>query len=236
MDSHTIDRPALQPRADWSRLMPPGLLHELQDNALLRDCRAGTAPMSLLRRLLVQHQHYSCHFTRYLCAAMSSVAEPRALQQLTHNLIEELGLDQPGRVTHAELFRRCMAACGARPGSEAALPETEALVAAMYWHCRSGDALRGMAALCLGAEAIVPTLYGSLMQGLYAVGATTEDLEFFRLHVEEDEEHALVMARLIDDALQQQPERIAEVHEVATEMVRLRLAMLDAVADTLGSR
>lgn len=213
----------------WESLVPPGLLRTLHDHPFLRRSRGGQAGLPLLRSLLIQHAYYTEHFTRYLCALMSRLPQGDDVRALAANLIEETGLDRPSAVTHAALFRQSLAAIGAAPHSAPPLPETRELIEAMYGYCRAHDPLEGLAAMCLGAEAIVPTLYGAILDGLRHAGIDEADLYFFVLHVGEDEAHALVMRGIIDRLLLERPHRLAKVQAVAEDMVRLRMALLDAV-------
>lgn len=217
------------PPALWDDLFPPGLLQELERHAFLRRCRDDANAVELLRAFLVQHSYYSENFTRYLCALMSRMPSNEDVRALAANLIEETGLDRPDAVTHAELYRRCLNELGVRPRSAPILPETSALIESMFHYCRSPDPLEGLAALCLGAEAIVPTLYGGLLDGLRRAGYSDRQLHFFVLHVSEDEGHALVMREIINRLLQDRPHRRAKVLAVGEDMVRLRMGLLDAV-------
>ncbi|WP_223620829.1 iron-containing redox enzyme family protein [Lysobacter sp. ESA13C] len=217
------------PPALWDDLFPPGLLLELERHPFLRRCREGERALEMLRAFLVQHSYYSENFTRYLCALMSRMPSNEDVRALAMNLVEETGLDRPHAVTHAELYRRCLGEISVQPRSAPILGETTALIESMFHYCRSPDPLDGLAALCLGAEAIVPTLYGGILDGLRAAGYSNEQLHFFVLHVSEDEDHALVMRDIINRLLQDHPHRRAKVVAVGEDMIRLRMSLLDAV-------
>lgn len=213
----------------WDDLFPPGLITELERHSFLRLCHSGKATLPLLRAFLVQHSYYSEKFTRYLCALMSHLPNADDVRALAVNLVEETGLDRADAVTHAELYRRCLAEVGVTPYSQPMLPETGALIDSMFNYCRAHDPLEGLAALCLGAEAIVPTLYGGILKGLRKAGFNDHQLYFFVLHVSEDEAHALVMRDIINRLLKERPHRRAKVLAISEDMVRIRMAMLDAV-------
>lgn len=217
------------PPALWDDLFPPGLLQELERHPFLRRCREDGRALDMLRAFLVQHSYYSENFTRYLCALMSRMPNNDDVRALAMNLVEETGLDRPNAVTHAELYRRCLGELGVQPRSAPILAETSALIENMFHYCRSPDPLEGLAALCLGAEAIVPTLYGGILDGLRAAGYSDEQLYFFVLHVSEDEAHALVMRDIINRLLRDHPHRRAKVMAVGEDMIRLRMGLLDAV-------
>src|SRR5437870_5691333 len=85
----------------WSDLFPLGLLDELRMHPFLAACRNHTISEEALQQFLVQHQYYSRHFTRYLCAMMASLPSTDDVRELSKNLVEETGLDTPGGITHA---------------------------------------------------------------------------------------------------------------------------------------
>jgi pyrroloquinoline-quinone synthase len=217
----------------WDNLFPPGLLLELREQPFLRACREGGVDIDMLRRFLVQQHYYSQYFTRYLCATMASLTESADVHALAENLFEEMGLNEENAVTHAELYQQCMRAAGARPASEPMLPETRNLIDTMFRYCRSGDALEGLAALCLGAEAIVPEIYEPVLIALRRAGVPADGVRFFVLHVAEDEAHAIVMRRIIDRTVAKYSHRRAKVIAIGEDIVRLRMAILQAVYDNV---
>ncbi|MGZ2747295.1 AMP-binding protein [Burkholderia stagnalis] len=210
----------------WADVFPAGLLEELSANPFLAACRAGTVSDAQLRGFLIQHHHYSQYFTRYLCSLMGSLTDLGEFKALSHNLAEELSGDDTDQVSHAELYREAMDELGAVPRSLPVLSSTRALIDTMFRYCRGGDALDGLAALCLGAEAIVPIVYGPILDALRHRHAPARALRFFQIHVEEDEQHAIVMREIIDRMLAERPYLRARVVAVGEEMVRLRMAML----------
>jgi pyrroloquinoline-quinone synthase len=193
------------------------------------ECRNGAVSLATLRRFLAQHHYYSRNFTRYLCAMMSSLPNSADIRELANNLVEEMGLDKPGAVTHADLYQQALESCWVIPGSDPILPATTELIETMFSYCRSRDPIDGLSALCLGAEAIVPTLYGSLLAGLRNAGITGPGLYFFELHVSEDEGHAMTLRNIIQRLIVERPQRRMKVLAIAAEMVALRMAVLDAI-------
>ncbi|MFK3792510.1 AMP-binding protein [Pseudomonas piscis] len=210
----------------WVDMFPAGLLEDLSANPFLAACRAGTVSEAQLRGFLIQHHHYSQYFTRYLCSLMGSLTDLGEFKALSHNLAEELSGNDTDQVSHAELYREAMDELGAVPRSLPVLSSTRALIDAMFRYCRGADPLDGLAALCLGAEAIVPIVYGPILDALRHRHASTRALRFFQIHVEEDEQHAIVMREIIDRMICERPYLRARVVAVGEEMVRLRMAML----------
>ncbi|MQL50508.1 DUF3050 domain-containing protein [Photorhabdus khanii] len=211
----------------WEDIFSKELLEELNSNIFLVACRSGQANQSLLRKFMIQHHYYSQYFTRYLCSLMGGLADQKDFVSLSHNLLEELTGTDAAKISHAELYKKAMAAINAVPKSDAILKSTQQLIDAMFRHCRSDDSLRGLAALCLGAEAIVPLVYGPILDALRSIKASDDALYFFKIHVEEDEDHAIVMRKIIDRMIEENPHRRADVIAVGEEMVRFRMAMLN---------
>lgn len=210
----------------WTDLFPEGLLGQLKANPFLVACRNGAVSVDQLRHFLIQHHYYSQYFTRYLCALMGSLTDQREFKDLSHNLTEELSGGDSVDISHAELYRRGMDLMAAVPRSRPLLEGTRQLIDAMFRHCRSSDPLDGLAALCLGAEAIVPLIYGPVLDALRSHNAPAEAEHFFVLHIEEDEEHAIVMRDIIDRMLGERPYLRSRVIAIGEEMIHLRMDML----------
>jgi acyl-coenzyme A synthetase/AMP-(fatty) acid ligase/pyrroloquinoline quinone (PQQ) biosynthesis protein C len=210
----------------WQDVFPPGLLADLNSNAFLVACRTGRVSADLLRDFLIQHQYYSQYFTRYLCALMGSMTDIGEFRALAENLSEELSGGDTHHISHAELYRQAMDAMQAVPRSRPILASTQKLIDTMFRYCRSPDPLDGLAAMCLGAEAIVPIIYTPILDAMHHLGAPDAARLFFKIHVEEDEEHAIVMRRIIDRMLAERPYFRARVIAIGEDMVRARMAML----------
>ncbi|WP_374347109.1 iron-containing redox enzyme family protein [Chitinimonas sp.] len=212
--------------ADW--LKEQDLLG-LLEHPLLQALANGEACLATLKSLLLQHSHYSRHFTRYLCALMGQLDEADDVLALMENMREEMGVDGVSRVTHAEMFQRTLSMLGLAPVDEAPLPETLAMVDTMMAHCQDRDALCGLAAMCLGAEAIVPLIYRPILQALQHFGYGKEATEFFSLHIEEDEDHALTMLTIMQRLTQGDDARRSLAARIGSELIARRIAMFDAI-------
>ncbi len=210
----------------WQDLFPGGLLDRLNANPFLTACRQGTAGEKHLRSFLIQHQYYSQYFTRYLCTLMGNLIEQGEFVALSKNLSDEVSGGDRMNTSHVELYRQSMEAMSAKPGSQPILRSTQQLIDAMFRHCRSTDPLDGLAAMCLGAEAIVPIVYGPVLHAMTQMNASEKAKLFFRIHVEEDEQHAIVMREMIDRLVEKQPYLLSRVLAVGEEMVHLRMNML----------
>lgn len=219
--------------AVWEDWLDAAHLKRLTRHPLLVAISEGEVDLDGLRFFLVQHHLYSRNFTRYLSALISRLPNLQDIRELNENLLEELGIDDEGKITHAEMLQRSLQAIGADPQHYAALPETQVLVRTMLDYCRSPDPLDGLSALCLGAEAIVPLFYHPIMQALVRYGFNEEATDFFRLHVEEDENHALTMLSILRRITAQNPALRSRAQAIGADAIERRCDMFDAVWKTI---
>jgi pyrroloquinoline quinone (PQQ) biosynthesis protein C/quercetin dioxygenase-like cupin family protein len=213
----------------WEGWLDEGDLQRLAAHPLLDALRSGSVGLGTLKRLLAQHSQYSSHFTRYLCALIGQLNDVENILALLANLREEMGVDGHGEMTHAEMYQRTLRVVGVVPGDHAPLPETLALRQAMMGRCQASDPLEGLAAMCLGAEAIVPVIYRPILTALQQSGFGENATEFFRLHIEEDEDHALTMLAIMRDLIGDDKARFDFAVGIGREMIARRIDMFDAV-------
>jgi pyrroloquinoline quinone (PQQ) biosynthesis protein C len=213
----------------FASLVRPKWLEALDGSAFLRRCRAGTVTRAELARFVRQHHYYARHFTRYLLALTSNLAEESDRRALMDNLCEEMGLDQEGQVSHAELYRQMMHTMGVELEAEPVLPATQALIDTMYECCRSPRPMVGLGALCLGAEAIVPHLYSTIIAGFESVREPRQNLTFFELHIEADDAHAVTMRRIIERELARHPLSLVDLEYGAARAIAARTELFDAL-------
>lgn len=216
--------------AAWDELLPRPLVDKIDHTAFLTGCREGTVTRRELEVYLVQQHHYSKHFTRYLCALLVNLATDEDREALIENLFEEMGLGDLGEEPHSKIYRDMLNALQLDPKAEPALPETVALVDTMLKNCLSTNPLRGLGALCLAAEAIVPHLYSQILHGLRAHEFPEQHLRFFPLHIEGDDDHALTMKAIIDRELARNPGALSELLVGAQECMERRTAFFEAVS------
>jgi pyrroloquinoline-quinone synthase len=89
--------------------------------------------------------------------------------------------------------------------------------------CRRRRPIYGLAALYLGAEAIVPGLYGDIMAGLLARGAPAGQLAYFRIHIDGDDSHAAVMHAILARRLEEDPSAIDAVYLASSRAIQARM-------------
>ncbi len=214
----------------WRDFLDGGSLRRLDATRFLTRCRNRAATRAEMSELVLQQYYYARHFTRYLCALLSNIAEDSDRMELTENLLEEIGYGSDGALPHAQIYRNMMGRMGLDPSRGTPRPETLALVDKMYAACRNPDPMIGLAALCLGAEAIVPHLYSQIVEGFLGLGESEENLEFFRLHIEGDDAHAVTMRRIIERELEKDPARATTLKRAAAEILEARAVFFEALS------
>ena len=229
--NHTLNN-QVNPLANsiWNDWQLEQWIETLNASSFIQACDNKTITRSALDHFTAQHYLYAKHFTRFLCAALSHVDIEEERLALVENLFEEMGADKPEAITHAAMFREMLGNLDIIIEHEAVAKETQDLIEAMYSTCRQGF-LPAMAALCLGAEAIVPHLYGKVIEGYQSVGVPSQKLAFYKVHVEDDEEHALVMERILRRTVSENPEAKKEILETAGEIVKYRQKFLNAALE-----
>ena len=212
----------------WNRYISEDWIREMDSTSFLSRCRSGVVSRQELDHFLVQQYYYARNFTRFLCALLSNIENEADRQALTVNLIDEMGLGTIAGVPHSALYRKMLERMEIDPGIAPLEKATQALIDAMLESCKSGNILVGLGALCLGAEAIVPHLYGQIVTGFHANGFSKADLEFFYIHMECDDDHALTMKMIIDQRVGS-PRELLTLQSSARRALSLRARFFHAI-------
>jgi quercetin dioxygenase-like cupin family protein/pyrroloquinoline quinone (PQQ) biosynthesis protein C len=171
--------------------------HAFWDSALLTACTRGTLSREDFKFIFSQYFGYSRNFTRYLAAAMANCGDDYCRSRLTENLWEESGEKDIER-RHAQIFRRFL-----RDGLAIDieriefLPTTERFTREFLDFCLRSHPLASSAFLSLGTEGIVSRMYSVLVEGLLQAGVEERHLEFFRIHIGCDDEHAETLEKMM---------------------------------------
>jgi pyrroloquinoline-quinone synthase len=220
----------LQIDASWDGLIRPEWIRELDETLFLTRCRERRVTRPELERFVIQQGFYSRHFTRYLNALMANLAEEYDRHALTQNLFEEMGLGEAKTTPHTQIYRDMMRTMGLRFDDAMPFDTTRHLVDTMLECCRSTNSMVGLGALCLGAEAIVPHIYSTVIQGFEAVGEPRRNLEFFTLHVSCDDEHAITMRNIIARRLQTDPRCRIDLEYGAAKTIAARIGFFNELS------
>jgi pyrroloquinoline-quinone synthase len=207
--------------------------NRLLAHPFLQRCSNGTITRQELNNFLIQQGRYSQYFTRYLCALIANLENSQDVRRLLENLAEESGYDDESRKPHSQIYAEMMSDLGVDGSQVATLPETQFLIDSMFMLCRQRDSVSGLAAICLGAEAIVPSLYTCLVQGFVSQGVAKEKLDFFTIHIECDDGHADTMFDMLAERIQLNTTNIAAI-QAGEIIINARLRMFDALLEKVN--
>lgn len=219
----------------WGEWLSDETLNTLINHPLLEAMRSGCISLEGMRQVLTQHHFYASHFTRFLCAIISRLDSLDDIKLLMENLLEEMGVEGDHDATHAELFQRTLRSVGATPLIEEPLPQTADLARTIMGLCRREDPAEGLAALCLGAEAIVPLIYPPILMALKHLDVSEAGQEFFRLHICEDDDHALKMLSVLERMTDRSPARKVQAIAAGRLAIAKRCHMFDAIWQRMAS-
>jgi len=205
-------------------------IDQIRNHVFITRCREGKASLDELKSFVIQQSKYSTHFTRYLCALMSNLPTNVEILKLAENLFEELGFDDSNGVPHHLIYKNMMEKLGISPQDEPTYPETENLIQKMLSACRHPNPAYGLGAICLGAEALVPSLYADLISGFVACGIDRRDLEFFEIHVSCDDGHAETIRDIMLELGRKGGNSANIMIESGAVLVRARLEFFSAIA------
>ena len=172
--------------------------HPLWQNPLLKAMEDGELNFTDFQFIFSQYYLYSKNFTRLLAAVMVNCESDYYRSKLSENLWEEGGgIDIEKR--HAQIFRIFLR-------EHLKLESLDDIEFKNYTQSFAnsyldlvlyGKPVEATAALSLGTEGIVPRLYTIFIKGLLQAGLTHEQLHFFNLHVECDDEHAETLQEIM---------------------------------------
>lgn len=217
------------PPAETDPLLPTEkrLAQKLASHPFLVACRTGSVTRHQLNLFLLQQYKYSVHFTRMLCALMSQLPSSDDFLRLAENLCEEMGFGAGSGIPHSKLYMQMLGDFGLDPAQHETFAETRCLVDTMYLLCRSPDPVLGLGAMCLGAEAIVPHLYGDIVAGFTAHGIDRRRLHFFTLHMECDDAHAQTMRELMLELIAADASAAVRLEAAGEVALQARLRLFD---------
>lgn len=138
-------------------------------------------------------QHYALvgMFTGYLERLLFIAPDSDAKQWLAKVLVDEYGEGSEGK-DHAELYREYLLAAGATEEELLETPLHSAATDFVRTHldlCTTEPFLVGLGAVGPGHEWSIPHMFPLLVRGLSRAGFSDEELNYFRLHMLQDEDH-----------------------------------------------
>ena len=206
------------------------IIKDLYNTKFFHKCRTGRISKQEMSDYIIQQNLYSSHFTNYLCALMANLKSKEDVIRLTDNLCDELGLNDESKIPHYKLYENMASSMEIALKSQTELHTTKILIHSMMAYCQDNDSLKGLAALCFGAEAIVGLVYSQIIIGLEKLGFTDKKhLKFFTLHVQCDDEHGRTLYEIIKREIDNNPEKLEMVRSIAQDMVKKRINFFDEI-------
>lgn len=203
------------------------MIQRIAEHPFLWRCRNGEVSLDRLKTFLVQQGQYSRHFTRYICQLMVNLESSDDVLSIFDNLFEELGFGEVNEPPHSQIYRNMLHDFDLSLDMQATLPSTQRLIDTMMNFCKQPEGVYGLAALCLGAEAIVPQLYSDIVSGFVKRGVAPQRLNFFTLHIECDDGHADTMLAILSRLIIAKPVLFEVVRHAAVLTIQARLEFLD---------
>lgn len=161
-------------------------------------------------------QHYALvgMFTTYMENLLVRGPDSDAKQWLAKVLVDEYGEGSDGK-DHTTLYREFLSATGVTDGEDTATelhPSVTGFITEHLRLTREEPFLVGLGALGPGHEWSIPKMFPRIVRGLRRAGFDEDEIQYFTLHLEQDEDHGLwleeALARYADtDERQQQIRR-----------------------------
>ena len=205
------------------------MIDQVSRHPFLTECRSGWVSLDRLKGFLVQQGQYSRYFTRYICQLMVNLESNEDVLDIFDNLFEEMGFGEVTEPPHSQVYSDMLLSFDLHLKSYPTLPSTQRLINTMMNFCKQPEGVYGLAALCLGAEAIVPSLYSDIVSGFVKQGIELEQLRFFTLHIECDDGHADTMLAILSRLVIEKPSLFEVVRHAAFLMIQARLEFFDAL-------
>ncbi len=189
-------------------------------------CRIAHVPFTREDYRIFGLQHYALvgNFTTYLEYLLISAPDSDAKQWIAKVLVDEYGEGSDGK-DHAELYREYLRSTGAANGEEYNTRLHVAVTSFIAEHlriCRDEPFLVGLGAVGPGHEWSIPHMFPPIVQGLRTAGFSEEEILYFTLHLEQDEDHG----EWLEEALVQ----YADTPQSQAEIRRGTLLSLEARA------
>jgi pyrroloquinoline quinone (PQQ) biosynthesis protein C len=155
--------------------------------------RLATTPFSKDDYRIFGENHFPlvCVFTSYLEALLVRAPDSEAKLWLAKVLVDEYGEGSHGH-DHAQLYAGYLAAAGGDPAfvKNGRVPAPAARFIETHREIvRKEPFLVGLGAVGPGHEWAIPTMFQAVIPGLRRAGFTDAEINYFTLHVDQDEDH-----------------------------------------------
>ena len=198
----------------------------------------GELSRQQLGQWALQHFYYIDAVPMQFAALYSRLPDVEGRLLLLENLVGEDMPEEPEK-SHPRLLLKFAGACGldaeavkSAETSGCILPGTRAMRAWIWELAKVRSLAEACAGIMVALEGQLPQLYPPYIRAMERMGYSHDELEFFRVHVENDAEHAEVGHQLCYKyaaSPMQQQLAIAAVSSAAS----MRYAMLDGIQEML---
>lgn len=195
---------------------------------------AGKLSREQLGKWAVQHFYYIDPIPQQFAALFARLPDLEARQHLLENLLGEEMPNTPEK-RHPELLIKFAKACGVSreeclnaEAESRILPGTMAMRSWIWELSTIRPLAEASSGIMVALEGQLPTLYPGYVAAMRQMGFSEDDLEFFHVHIEGDEEHADVGLRLAYEYSADAKAQKMAIAAVAASAA-LRYAMLDGI-------
>lgn len=206
----------------------------LLDHPFYKAWSAGQLSLESLRDYAGQYYQHVKAFPTYLSAVHAQTEDISARRLILQNLMDE----EAGRPNHPDLWAQFAAGLGLSREdieSERPRPETENLIGTFKSICGSRGTAAGLAAL-YAYESQIPAVSESKIEGLREFYGIDDEktLEYFKVHIEADKEHAAAERELLSGNLDEG--NMPLVRKSVVETLDALYGLLDGVCERHGRK
>lgn len=194
--------------------------------------RLATSPFSRQDYRVFAENHYPlvCVFTHYLERLLVRAPDSDAKLWLAKVLVDEYGEGSEGK-DHAELYGRFLGAAGGdatRVRTERVPTPAHRFITAHRRLVSERPFLEGLGAVGPGHEWAIPKMFEAVIPGLRRAGFAEEDIGYFTLHVEQDDDHGAWLEEALGEYAST-PEAQAEIRRGALASLQARYEFWEGV-------
>jgi pyrroloquinoline-quinone synthase len=186
--------------------------------------RLATSPFAKQDYRVFAENHYPlvCVFTHYLERLLVRAPDSQAKLWLAKVLVDEYGEGSEGK-DHSTMYARYLSAAGGDPASirdQRVPPPAHRFISEHRRIVSEEPFLVGLGAVGPGHEWAIPKMFDAVIPGLRRAGFNEEEIAYFTLHVEQDDDHGA----WLEEALAQ----YASTTEAQEQIRRGAIGSLDA--------
>ncbi len=169
--------------------------HPAVNHVFLARCATSPFTREDYRVMGLQHYPLVGLFTTYMEWLLIGAPDSDCKQWVAKVLVDEYGEGSEG-LDHAVLYRKYLDACGVEEGEEDRVPLDSRVRDFVRTHLdmvTQEHFLVGLGALGPGHEWAIPKMFPPLIAGLRRAGFSDAEINYFLLHVVQDEDHGAWM-------------------------------------------